>query len=185
MPNAIVFVINGVEDIEAVTTIDILRRGNVRVDVVSVEDSLEVTCAQKTVIKADKLLKDSMPESYDVVVIPGGTLDWLDNDDFMAAIGEIGKKGKQRIAAICIAPVVLGKLGLLKGKKATSHPAGDRDLEGAEFVRDSVVTDGLITTSRGPATAPLFALEILTLLVGKEASETVKTNLLLKSLESF
>ncbi|MDR2460396.1 MAG: DJ-1/PfpI family protein [Deltaproteobacteria bacterium] len=178
MPKVAVFIINGFEEIEGTTTIDILRRGNVTVDIVSLEPDLQVTGAQKMQIIANKLLKDIDPKDYDMLIVPGGTTAYLGNKSFMDLLAAEGKAGK-KLAAICVAPTVLASVGLLKGKKATSYPGTEDKLEGATFVTDLVVTDGNITTSRGPATTPLFALEILRILCGQEVSDGVKKGILL------
>ena len=82
-----------------------------------------------------------------------------------------------RIAAICAAPAkILGRKGLLKGKKATCYPGLEDLLEGASFVTDSVVTDGNITTSRGLGTAVDFACELIRLLADKEKSDSIRAS---------
>jgi 4-methyl-5(b-hydroxyethyl)-thiazole monophosphate biosynthesis len=182
MAKAAVFIIDGVEDLEAVTSIDLIRRGKIEVDVVSLEPELLVTASHGVKIKADKLLADISPDNYDMLVIPGGTLAYLDKKPFMEVIAKAGKEGK-KIAALCIAPVVLGELGLLEGKRAVVYPGGENRLKGAKVEKVPVVTDGNITTSRGPATAPLFALEIVKILAGEEAANEVKKGVLLKDID--
>lgn len=185
MAKIAVFLINGVEDMEAVTTVDLVRRGKVQVDVVSLEDSLLIEASTGLGIKCDKFLKDINPEDYDLYAIPGGTLSYLDHEPFIELLRKAGSEGRPKIAALCIAPIVLGELGLLEGKRASSYPNAENRLKGATVVKDAVVTDGNVTTSRGPGTAPLFALEILRLVAGEEVANRVKAGVLIKDIQVF
>ncbi|MDR3154677.1 MAG: DJ-1/PfpI family protein [Deltaproteobacteria bacterium] len=178
MPKAALFVIGGFEETEAVTTIDLLRRGKIETDVVSLDRSLQVKGSHGIEIKADRLFKDVDPSSYDMLVIPGGTVAYLDHKPFMEAVDRAAKAGR-RVAAICAAPSVLGELGLVKGRKAACYPGFEDRLAGATIVKDPVVTDGPFTTSRGPSTAPLFALELLRILSGEKTAAKVKADILL------
>ncbi|MDR2199149.1 MAG: DJ-1/PfpI family protein [Deltaproteobacteria bacterium] len=177
MARAALFLIDGFEEIEAVSTADILRRGKVETDLVSLEGGLAVKGKHGMEIKADRLFKGLRREDYDVLIIPGGTVAYLDRPEFLDFIALAGKAG-QKIAAICAAPVVLGTLGLLKGKKAVVYPGFEDQLEGAAILKDPVVTDGTLTTSRGPGTAIPFALEVLKILSGAETARKVGSGLL-------
>ena len=84
----------------------------------------------------------------------------------------------RKIAAICAAPMILGELGLLKGKKATCYPGFEEKLTEAEVCTDRVVRDGNITTSRGLGTAIPFALELISQLYGKEKAEEIKKSVI-------
>jgi 4-methyl-5(b-hydroxyethyl)-thiazole monophosphate biosynthesis len=179
MPVAAIFLINGFEEIEAITVIDVLRRGAVTVDIVSLETGLEAISKHKVIVNGEITLSSFVPERYDILIIPGGTLAYLDHMAFMTLIEERGLV-KQKIAAICAAPVVLGRLGLLKGLKAVCFPGLENELTGAVLPEEpvKVVTDLNITTSRGPATALPFALEILSILKGPEVSAQVARDML-------
>ncbi|MDR1109941.1 MAG: DJ-1/PfpI family protein [Deltaproteobacteria bacterium] len=179
MPRAAVFVIGGFEEIEAVTVVDVLRRGSVSVDLVSLDGGLETTSKHSIRLAADLAFEGLRPEDYDMMVIPGGTVAYLDHKGFMDLIAERGRAG-QKIAAICAAPVVLGRLGLLKGRRAVCFPGLENELAGAIIPQDlpKVVTDGPFTTSRGPATALPFALEILSILSGPKTSAKVAKDML-------
>lgn len=178
MARVALFLIDGFEEVEAVSTIDILRRGGVEVQTVSLMPGLDVKGSHDIQVKADSLLKDLAPQSFDLLAIPGGTIAYLDHKGFMAVIEEAGKRG-QKLAAICAAPSVLGALGILKGKKAACYPGFEERLPGATIVKDPVVTDGNVTTSRGPSTALPFALEILRILAGDKAANKVRDAILL------
>ncbi|MDR1040673.1 MAG: DJ-1/PfpI family protein [Deltaproteobacteria bacterium] len=177
MAKAALFIIGGFEETEAVTTIDLLRRGGVDTSVVSLDPDILVKGSHGIEIKADILLADADLPSFDILVIPGGTIAYLDHAPFMEAVLLAAKAGK-RLAAICAAPSVLGALGLVKGKKAVCYPGFEERLVGATIVKDPVVTDGLVTTSRGPATAVAFALELLRLLAGDKTAAKVKSGIL-------
>ena len=121
--------------------------------------------------RADKLIEDINCNDEDVCFLPGGPghKTYYDCDkliDMLKAHNEAGG----RIAAICAAPSVLGKLGFLKGKRATAFPGFEDMLEGAEVApkTERVVTDGNITTSRGMGTSVDLGLELVTLIKGKD-----------------
>jgi 4-methyl-5(b-hydroxyethyl)-thiazole monophosphate biosynthesis len=178
MAKACVFVIEGFEEIEAVATVDLLRRAGVETTVVSLGPTTKVVGSHKIAIETDRTLAGLNPDAFDVLVIPGGTIAYVDHAEFMELIKAQAAKG-QRLAAICAAPTVFGRLGLLKGKKAVCYPGFEKELVGAEILSVPVVTDGLITTARGPALAPAFALEIISLIVSPAAADQVKRGILL------
>ncbi|MDR0355977.1 MAG: DJ-1/PfpI family protein [Deltaproteobacteria bacterium] len=179
MAKAALFVIAGFEELEAVTIVDVLRRGSVALDVVSLGPALEVKSKHDVILTADLLFKNFHPEQYDLLIIPGGTISYLDHKEFMDLVAASARAG-QKIAAICAAPVVLGRLGLLKGRQAVCFPGLENELTGAIVPdgRPPVVTDGPFTTSRGPATAMPFALELLAILSGKDASTKIAKDML-------
>ncbi|MDR1607318.1 MAG: DJ-1/PfpI family protein [Deltaproteobacteria bacterium] len=178
MAKAAIFVIEGFEEIEAIATIDLLRRAGVETTIVSLGPERQVVASHKTIIVTDQLFKDFKPQGYDILIIPGGTIAYVNHQGFMDLIKDQAAKG-QRLAAICAAPVVFGRLGLLKDKKAVVYPGFEKELVGAKIVNSPVVTDGLITTAKGPSLAFLFALEIIRLLLSKEEADKVKKGILL------
>jgi 4-methyl-5(b-hydroxyethyl)-thiazole monophosphate biosynthesis len=125
------------------------------------------------------MFDDVKNRAFDRLVIPGGTTAYLDVPAFMAFIDERAKAG-QPIAAICAAPAVLGKLGLLRGKTATCYPGMENYLEGAKVTGDAVDVDGQFTTGRGPGLAIDFALTVLEQLEGKAVREQVAKDFLFK-----
>ncbi len=168
------FLTDGFETVEALAVIDILRRANIGVDTVSITGNKSVKSAQNIIVEADKLIEDINCNDEDVCFLPGGPghKTYYDCDkliDMLKAHNEAGG----RIAAICAAPSVLGKLGFLKGKRATAFPGFDDMLEGAEVASktERVVTDGNITTSRGMGTSVDLGLELVTLIRGKELAD--------------
>ena len=175
-----VFLADGFEEIEALTPIDLLRRAGVEAQTVSIyPDRKTVTGARKIPVNADETIDKVAVDKDDVIVLPGGmpgTVNLFECDDLMKMVDDHNGAGG-RIAAICAAPAkILGRKGLLKGKKATCYPGLEDLLDGASSVTDSVVTDGNITTSRGLGTAVDFACELIRLLVDKEKSDTVRAS---------
>jgi 4-methyl-5(b-hydroxyethyl)-thiazole monophosphate biosynthesis len=153
----------GFEEIEAVAIIDVLRRANIKVDVVGVED--EIVAGRNGIkILCDKIISDVKPEDYDGIVLPGGNPGYKNlenNQQVINFIKYFNSKGKL-IAAICAAPTILEKIGILEGKKATCFPSMKDKIR--NFVDEKVVVDDNIITSQGPGTAIEFALEIVKLL---------------------
>ena len=177
MSKALIFLTDGFEEIEALATIDILRRGEVELQTVSITGKKEVIGGHQIPVIADILFEEA-DFNVDILIIPGGTIAFNDHAPLKQQIKAFADSGK-RIAAICAAPMVLGGLGLLKGKRATCYPGFEQYLDGADFAPEKVITDGNITTGRGPGLALDFALEVLRLLNGKEAADKVSGQLLL------
>lgn len=179
-PTALVAVADGSEDVEVVTLVDVLRRGGVEVTLVSVMPQRQITCAHGTALRADALLADVLAQDFDAIVLPGG----MPGAEHFAASGALVSMLEEQnargevVAAICA--VVLAKHGLLEGRRAAVYPGFEDALQqaGVELVRDNVVHDGNIITSRGPATAMAFALYLVEVLVGTNKAKQVQTALL-------
>jgi 4-methyl-5(b-hydroxyethyl)-thiazole monophosphate biosynthesis len=173
---AIVILAEGFEEIEAITPIDVLRRAGIEVTVAGLSD-IKVKGARGIVVEADKRL-DEAGRDFDVCVLPGGSVGAANlaaSEKVKSMIRGMNQNNKI-IAAICAAPnVVLAPMGLLKKRSVTGYPGLTENI-GKEtlYKEESVVVDGNIITSRGPATALLFALTIVENLVGKETSDKVK-----------
>lgn len=174
MKNVYVFLATGFEEIEALTPVDILRRAGINVKLVSVTGSLAVMGARNIAVNADILFEDIDKDWAEVIILPGGmpgTTNLYNHEGLMKLVMEYFEKGKH-VSAICAAPTILGKLGILEGKKATCYPDMEGDLKGAEFGTEAVITDGNVTTSRGMGTALDFSLELLSVMTGsKKESE--------------
>ena len=175
-----VFLAEGFEEIEALTPVDLLRRAGAEVETVSIiPGSRNVIGARKIEVVSDTTIDKVAPGADDIIVLPGGmpgTVNLLECDTLMKMVDEHNAAGG-RIAAICAAPArILGSKGLVNGKKATCYPGLENLLEGATPVIETVVTDGNITTSRGLGTAVDFACELITLLLGKERSDEIRSS---------
>ena len=178
MKKALIFLVDGFEEIEAAATANILRRGNVEVTTVSVTGKKEVTGSRKIPVIADVLFEQADFDA-DILILPGGTTALNEHEGLKEKITEFHRAGKN-IAAICAAPMVLGGLGILKGRRATAYPGYEHYLEGAVFSPEAAVIDGHIITGRGPGLTFDFALAILEILEGKDAKTAVEKQLLLR-----
>lgn len=171
------FLIDGFEETEAVTPIDILRRGGVQVQIVSLNGEKKGVLSKHSIsILAEATLED-WDQEVDMLAFPGGTIAYLEHPEFLALLEKNAKRGR-RMGAICAAPAVFGRLGFLEGKKAVIYPGMESYIEGADILDVPVVTDGLFTTSKGPGTSIAFGLELLALLEGKDTADRVKADFL-------
>ena len=172
----------GFEMVEALSVVDILRRGNIQVDTVALGDNLQVTSSHGVTVFADKLLANCLDQEYDLIVLPGGIpgAENLKNSEELAGLLKKQSKEKRLYGAICASPaLVLEHHGLLEGKKATCHPGFVSHLSSQEHTSEKVVIDGNCITSRGAGTSIDFALELLALLAGEETRQNVKQGLAL------
>ena len=173
------FMAPGMEEVECLAVADVLIRGGMEVNLVSITDSLEVTSSHQVTVKADCLLKDVDWEGADAFFLPGG-LPGTTNLGACKALCdrllEAFQAGK-RLAAICAGPSVLGQLGILEGKAATCFPGFEDQLKGASYTRQGVVTDGTVTTARGLGYALDLGLELLGLLDSRENAAKIKASI--------
>ena len=170
-----VFLADGFEEIEGLTVVDLLRRANVEVTTVSITESKTIHGAHGIDVQADKMFEEVEYSSQDMLVLPGGMPGTIHLGEHKK-LEELLRKfdaDKKFIAASCAAPSVFGKYGFLRGKRATSYPGFEKELEGAEYVTESVVKAEHIITSRGMGTAIDFALELISVLLGKEKAEEI------------
>ena len=177
---ALVPIADGTEEMEAVTVIDVLRRGGVQVTVASV-GALQVTASRAVKITADKLISDCTKETYDLIALPGGLPGAEHLRDCMPLIEMMRKqKAEGRFyAAICASPaVVLAVHGLIDDKKATGYPSTQDKLPNRAEGR--VVVDGNCITSQGPGTAQEFALELVGLLCGRDKAGEVASAMIVR-----
>ena len=173
MPNVLIPLAQGCEELEAVTVIDLLRRAEINV-VTAGLDKQPVTASRKTVLIPDTDLDTALQSDYDMVVLPGGLpgADHLDNDERIKNILIKMANSEKFTAAICAAPKVLANAGLLDNKQATSYPGVLENSTG-----ECVVISGKVITSRGPGTAMDFALTLIEQLVGKDKRNEVEKGL--------
>lgn len=177
-----IFLADGFEEIEALATVDILRRADMDVTTVSINHNNIVTGAHGVPVVADVTFKEADFSGADWLILPGGmpgASNLHDHHELTSLLKVHADKG--RIAAICASPaVVLAATGLLEGRKATCYPGFDTALvaAGATHVDSRVVVDGNIVTANGPASATPFALEIIRLTKGDQAAESVAAGML-------
>jgi 4-methyl-5(b-hydroxyethyl)-thiazole monophosphate biosynthesis len=184
MKKAYLFLATGFEEIEAIATIDILRRGGVEVTVVSITGEHTVLGVHQIPVTADKLFEEADFSDGDAFILPGGGpgSQMLNGHDALKQLLVCRNEQNKWIAAICAAPLVLGGLGLLEGKKAICYPGCEPLLKGAILTDEPAVTDGNIITGKGPGLAFDFALTVLAALQGQgqEVADSVAGDLLLK-----
>ncbi len=179
MAKVYLFLATGFEEIEALTVVDILRRDQIEVVMVSSENLEYVTGAHQITVKADLPYHEADFEDVDMLILPGGP-----GHTILGEHAELAEKikaynlSRKRIAAICAAPSILGKLGVLIGRKAVCYPGYEKDLRGAHVLKEEVVTDGNITTSRGVGTAIPFALELVKLLDCETEAGAMKSKII-------
>jgi 4-methyl-5(b-hydroxyethyl)-thiazole monophosphate biosynthesis len=167
---------DGIEEIEAVCLIDVLRRAGADVTVASV-DGLRVTASRGVRLIADCMVSDCADGTYDLIALPGGMpgAEHLRDSPVLTALLERQRREGRFFAAICASPaVVLQGHGLLEGRRATTHPNFVDRLGSRNGVERRVVVDGNCITSRGPGTALEFALKLVELLFGAAKAEEVE-----------
>lgn len=182
-----VFLAPGFEDTEAIGTIDVLRRGGLNVQTVSVTGTREVESAHGVKVIADSTIEQLNEEEKPLaLVLPGG----LPGADNLHACGKLlamlrkQKEADRLIAAICASPgVVLGQEGLLEGHKATCYPSFEKFFKGnVEYLPEPIIRDRNIITAQGPAFAYDFGLAILAHLKGEAVAQEVAAGMLIKQL---
>ena len=176
-----VLLADGFEEIEALTPVDMLRRAGLDVKTVGITGKV-VVGSHKIPVVCDILPEEVKLEEVRLVIFPGGMPGALNldsatfTDEIIAAVTNNGG----RIAAICAAPLVLGRRGLLKGKFATCYPGFENELVGAKTSCEQVVTDGNITTAKGMGAALEFANELVRLICGEEEKDALRAAIMEK-----
>lgn len=180
MKTAFLFLATGFEEIEALGTTDILRRGGVRVNTVSIMGDLTVMGAHNIPVIADYLFEDADFDVADALILPGGIpgSNHLNTCTRLKELVMCKYKEDKILAAICAGPMVLGGLGLLKDRKATCFPNFEPTMIGAIATDNGVEQDGNIITCKGPGFVFDFGLTILKALKNEEIAEEVAAALL-------
>lgn len=169
----------GCEEIEAVTAVDILRRAGVEVTTAGLTDG-PIKASRGTRLLPDTTLDEALKQDYDMIVLPGGMpgSEHLKNDSRIVGLLQRMSAAGKYVTAICAAPMALHAAGLTEGKRATSYPGVLDKLPGSHtYIKDAVVVDGKLVTSRGPGTAMDFALTLVELLTGKAKRDAVEADL--------
>ena len=177
---ALVLLAQGCEELEAVTVIDLLRRANIQVTTAGLDPHV-VVASRGVKLVPDTTLGEALKHEYDMVVLPGGLpgADNLANDPRVVDLVRRMAKAGAFTCAICAAPVVLAKAGVLAGRRATSYPGclDQLGLPDVTYTGEAVTRDGNVITSRGPGTAMDFALELIRALLDEETRRRVETSL--------
>jgi len=172
-----IFLAEGMEEIEALTVVDLLYRAGIPCETVSITNSNVVTSSHDVSVVCDREIDDTRFDfdDYDMIVLPGGmpgTTNLGECEDLTDQVRRFANEGRQ-VAAICAAPTILAKLGLLEGKRATCFPGQQSVLveNGADLCQEQVVIDGNIITSKGMGTAIPFGLAIVAHYLGQEVAD--------------
>ncbi|MBQ4121027.1 MAG: DJ-1/PfpI family protein [Clostridia bacterium] len=170
-----IFLADGFEMIETLTPCDILCRAGLDVRLVSVNGKEFVRSTHGVDVKTDLPLCKVDPDSVDMMILPGGMPGAKNLYESKALIELLLRHAEEKkpIGAICAAPFILGKCGLLKGKKATCYPGFEDDLLGATVLADGVARDGNIVTAKGMGVSLAFSLALCELLCGKEKRDAI------------
>ncbi len=172
------FLANGFEEVEALCPLDLLRRAGVDVTTVGVGGE-SVVGAHGIVVGADMpeiMYRDSAPE---MIILPGGMpgAENLDNSRIVDSAIRAASKNGGYLAAICAAPMILGKRGILSGKRAVCFPGFEEHLEGAQIEQvKTVVRDGSVITAKGMGAAFEFGLALVETLKGKDIADRIKAS---------
>lgn len=177
MKKAYAFLAEGFEEVEALAVIDVLRRADIDMKMVSINNEKAVTGSHGITIMADELFADIKDDDADLYFLPGGlrgTNNLGSHEELCTLLKDKFAAGRH-IAAVCAAPSVLGKLGILHGKKATCYPGFEDKLIGATVLTEDrsirVVTDGNVTTSRGMGTSVELGLELTAVLIDRATAD--------------
>ena len=182
------FIENGSEELEFIAPLDIMRRANLEVDLISANNEDFITSSHNVKIIADKKINEvNNILDYDAIVIPGGmpgsTL-LRDNKKIIEFYQTMYNSGKL-VAAICAAPIVLSAAGITDDKEVTSYPGFDEEINYKNYNSDkAVVIDKNVITAQGPAVAILFGYEIVNYLLQDNTAEDVKQAMLVPVLKN-
>jgi len=178
MKKALVLFADGSEELEAVTVINILRRGGIEVTVAGLQVG-PLRGSRGTVLLPDTTVEQVRAENFDLIVLPGGQpgTDHLRADARVTGLLQQMQSQGRYVSAICAAPSVLAQAGLLDGKRATSYPGSLDEFPAVQQQMTAVVEDGRLITSRGPGTAMDFALTLVERLTNKAKRDAVEAAL--------
>jgi len=182
MGHIYLFLAEGFEEVEALGTVDVLRRAGLPVKTVSVMGQLEVTGSHQVTVKADILFDEESLRDAEMLILPGGmpgSLNLSEHEGLRRVILAFFAAGKP-MAAICAAPMVYGKLGLLKNRKVTCYPGFEEYLEGAVTTGALVEHDANFITGKGPGATFEFAMTIVAKFCGKAKVTELKQGMILE-----
>lgn len=180
--NALVILADGCEETEAVTIVDVLRRGGIDVTAASLSGDLRVVGAHNVAILADAPFAPETAPDYDLVALPGGMrcMEALRSRAYVLAALRAAAAAGRIVGAVCASPAVLGAAGLLEDRRYCCYPGIEAGIEGGTYDPEAAtVRDGNIVTGAGPGTAAAFALELLEALAGRETRDKVAAAMLL------
>lgn len=173
-----VLMTNGVEEVEAITPIDIMRRAELNVATVAVADSLTVTGSHNIPVTCDIMLDKVDTTDMEALILPGGPGHInLDQNSEVQRLIDFAAENGILIGAICASPSIIGKKGLLKGRKATAFPGFEEFLIGADVTGEKAVKDGNFITAKGAGASAEFGFLLTETLADKETAENLKRSM--------
>ena len=181
-PNRVALLVaEGLEEIEGLTVVDLLFRAGIPCDTISIVPERTVTSSHKVTIVCDRSLADEdfSFADYGLIVLPGGVPGTPNLAACKPLTDELCRRmaADEPVAAICAAPSVLGRMGMLRGRKATCFPGFEKELEGAEYTGAHVETDGNVITAKGAGCALTFGHAIVSYAVSKEEADKVLSDM--------
>lgn len=182
MNKVYLFLADGFETVEALAPVDVIRRAGIDVVTVSIMGRKNVVSAQDVTVVADALYDEVCLDDADALILPGGgtgTENLSAYKPLCLQLAEAHSKGKL-VAAICAAPMVFGRIGILEGRRATCYPGCEGDLSGAEYTAAAVEQDGNIITGCGPGVSFDFGFAIVERLCGKDVVATLRSQMQFK-----
>lgn len=179
MAKVLAYFAPGLEECEGLVTVDLLRRAKVEVTIASITDDLMITGSHGVSVQCDALASAVDAAEYDAVFLPGGgrgTENLYASDLVRETLAASAAAGKL-LCAICAAPSVPGRMGLLRGRRATCYPGFEEQLLGADYAPAEAIRDGQFITGSGLGAAIPFALEIIAALCGEAEALRVKRSI--------
>lgn len=170
-----IFFANGFEECEGLITVDLLRRADIDVDIISINQDLQVISSHQVKINCDEVLTNIDASQYDAFILPGGKVG-KDNLEQSNVLMEMLKKHIEQnklVCAICAAPSILGHAGYLKGKHFTCFPGFEEDGFQGYYHQDPVIQDGQLITGKSMGNAIVFAGQIIEALRDPKARQEV------------
>lgn len=174
-----IFLANGFEEIEALCVLDLLRRAGVPTKTVGIDEKIVMGSHKIPVVCDMEDIELTGFEDFDMIILPGG-LPGANNLDASEVVEKFINRAVSEdkfISAICAAPFILGKRGILNGKRATCYPGFENELIGATVVNEGCVRDGKIITAKAMGKSHDFALEIVEALLGKEKRDNISASI--------